>query len=112
MNPGQNKLSWPVDNAGGISTYFRDPDYESALGSAHDAIDIRIPQGSDIVAPADGYVYFVNPPVKGGYGYIALKHPEGFVTVYGHVSEILVSKYDVVKAGQIFARSGGAVGTP
>jgi len=57
-------------------------------------------------------VYYLNTPVQGGYGYIALKHPEGYVTVYGHVSEILVGKYDFVKAGQLFARSGGAIGTP
>jgi hypothetical protein len=54
----------------------------------------------------------MNPPITGGYGYIALKHPEGYVTVYGHISEILVSKYDFVRAGQVFARTGGTVGTP
>lgn len=64
LNPGQNKLNWPVDQIKGISTYFRDPDYMSALGSAHDAIDIRVSQGTDIVAPADGYVYFINEPTE------------------------------------------------
>ncbi len=34
------------------------------------------------------------------------------MTVYGHVSEIRVKKYDFVEAGAVFALSGGAPGTP
>ena len=43
---------------------------------------------------------------------MALKHADGLVTVYGHLSEILVSKYEFVKRGQLIAKSGGAPGTP
>lgn len=43
---------------------------------------------------------------------MALKHANGFVSVYGHISEVLVNKFDFVDAGMIFARSGGAPGTP
>lgn len=59
-----------------------------------------------------GYVYFVNEPTENGYGYLALKHPNGFMTVYGHVSEVLVPKFTFVEAGEVFAKSGGAPGTP
>ncbi len=65
-----------------------------------------MPQGSDIVAPAPGYVYFVQEPAPGRYGYIALKHANGFVTVYGHISEVLVKKFDFVDVGKIFAKTG------
>lgn len=107
----RNPLIWPVA-ASRISTYFHDEWYYKALGSEHEAIDIPMPQSSDIVAPTAGYVYFINPPTKSGYGYIALKHANGFVSVYGHISEVLVNKFDFVDAGKIFARSGGAPGTP
>lgn len=65
-----------------------------------------------MLAPADGYVTYILPPAPGGYSYMALKHADGLLTVYGHLSEILVSKYEFVKRGQPIAKSGGAVGTP
>lgn len=43
---------------------------------------------------------------------MAIKHADGLLTVYGHLSEIEVSKYEFVKRGQLIARSGGAIGTP
>lgn len=43
---------------------------------------------------------------------MAVKHADGLLTVYGHLSEVLVSKYEFVKRGQPIAKSGGAVGTP
>lgn len=107
----QNPLVWPVD-ATRISTYFHDEGYYKELGSEHEAIDVPTPQGTDIVAPIAGYVYFIQEPTPGGYGYIALKHANGFVSVYGHISEVLVKKFDFVDAGKFFARSGGAPGTP
>jgi len=107
----QNPLSWPVD-ATRVSTYFHDEEYFQSLGSEHEAVDLPMPQGSDIVAPAAGYVYFIQAPEPGKYGYIALKHSNGFVTVYGHISEVLVKRFDFIDTGKIFAKTGGAPGTP
>lgn len=101
----QNPFIWPV-KASRISTYFHDEGYRTSFGSEHEGIDVPMPQGSDIVAPAAGYVYFINPPESGRYGYIAIKHANGFVTVYGHISEVLVNKFDFVDIGKIFARTG------
>ncbi len=33
------------------------------------------------------------------------------MTVYGHISELNVEKFDIVERGQIIAQSGGARGT-
>lgn len=106
-----NPFIWPVEPRY-ISSYYRDQSYFDSVGSEHEAIDIPAAQGTEIVAPADGYVYFVNPPVEGGYGYVALKHTNGFLTVYGHVSEVMAERFQFVKAGEPFAKSGGAPGTP
>ena len=43
---------------------------------------------------------------------MAIKHPGGYVTVYGHLSDILVYPYQFVRKGDRIARSGGAPGTP
>jgi len=106
-----NPMKWPMDPRS-ITAFYQDADYFDSVGSSHDAIDIPAEQGSEIKAPMPGYVYFINPPTPNGYGYFALKHPNGFVTVYGHVSEIKVEKFQMVQAGEVIALSGGAPGTP
>ncbi|NRH21162.1 peptidoglycan DD-metalloendopeptidase family protein [Candidatus Gracilibacteria bacterium] len=105
-----NIFSWPVESRR-ITSFFHDSEYYQALRSHHEAIDIGTEQGSDVIAPADGYVYFVLPPLPGGYSYLAIKHRDGYVSVYGHLSEINVEKYEFVKRGQLIAKSGGAPGT-
>ena len=76
---------------------FRDAEYKRLFSTDHDAIDIAVGQGTDIKAPMDGYVLFVQPPVNTGYAYIAIKHTDGLVSLYGHVSEVNVELYDFVK---------------
>lgn len=106
-----NIFSWPVTSRR-ITTYFRDAGYYNYLRSHHDAIDIGMPHGSPIVAPADGYVYYILEPAPGNYSYVAIKHKNGLVTVYGHLSEVNVQPYQFVREGDLIAKSGGAVGTP
>jgi murein DD-endopeptidase MepM/ murein hydrolase activator NlpD/GH24 family phage-related lysozyme (muramidase) len=103
----RNPLLWPVNAIRWISSYFQDPSYDEEVGSSHDAIDIRLPQGTDIKAPADGYITYVKEPIDEWYAYVVLKHTSWLITIYWHVSEVLFKQYDVVKAGEVFARSGG-----
>ncbi len=100
-----NVLSWPLDPTKWLSAYYKDPEYQDVVWSSHDAIDIRTPQWTEIKAPADWYVTFVREPNDSGYAYVVLKHADWFVTVYGHVNEVLVKKYDFVKAWDVFAKS-------
>jgi murein DD-endopeptidase MepM/ murein hydrolase activator NlpD len=106
-----NIFSWPIPSRR-ITAYFRDPSYYATVGAQHDAIDIGTPQGTDVTAPADGYVYYILAPAPGNYSYLAIKHKDGYVTVYGHLSEIDVEPYQFVHAGDIIAKSGGMPGTP
>lgn len=111
VDSGNNPLDWPVSPVLGMSAYFRDADYKKQLGTDHDAIDIITPQATEIKAPMDGYVIYIQPPVNTGYAYVALKHSDGLVTLYGHISKVDVGMYDFVKRGQVFALSGGEYGT-
>jgi len=106
-----NIFLWPVDG-GRISAYFRDAEYYHYLRSHHDAIDIAIAQGSEVVASAPGYIHYILPPMPGGYSFLAIKHPDNYMTVYGHLSEVVVFEWQFVQAGELIAKSGGAVGTP
>ncbi|GAB0174794.1 MAG: hypothetical protein HHAS10_06730 [Candidatus Altimarinota bacterium] len=108
----ENILTWPLDVVTGITTYFRDPSYYREVGSQHDAIDIPAEQGTQVKASLGGYVYYILPPVSGGYSYMAIKHPNGYFTVYGHLSEVLVKPYQFVEQGDVIAKSGGTPGTP
>ncbi len=93
-----------------ITAFFHDPEYKKNLGREHNAVDFFAPQGSDLVAPADGIVEKIGLN-NYGYSYLIIKHDEGFYTVYGHLSEIKVNKGQVVKKGEIIGLTGGTPGT-
>ncbi|MBU0576986.1 peptidoglycan DD-metalloendopeptidase family protein [Patescibacteria group bacterium] len=99
---------WPVP-ANKITAYFHDPDYPAKWGE-HNAIDIRAKQFTNIVAPANGYV-FQTKDNGSGYSYIILAHKGNLVTVYGHVAEIIAQPGTIVQEGELIGLSGGTPGT-
>lgn len=101
---------WPLSPSRGVSAYFHDESYRKAMGMVHQAIDIRALQGTPIHAPADGVVYRVRDNGY-GYSYIILAHGGGFMTVYGHVTEIRVKNGEKIIEGQTIGLSGGTPGS-
>lgn len=74
-------------------------------GAAHNGIDIANSEGTPIVAVADGTVIDSGP--ASGFGqWIRIKHSDGTITVYGHMSTLNVSVGQQVKAGQKIAGMG------
>ena len=72
----------------------------------HSGLDLGAPKGTSIRAALDGTVYFVSYASE-GYGYhLGIDHGGGFVTIYAHCSEILVTEGTQVKAGDIIAKVG------
>ncbi len=100
-----NIFSWPVFPKQWISSYFHDVEYKKEFGSEHKWVDLIVPQWTNIVAPSDAYVIHLKAPVDDSYSYIALKHSDWDVTIYWHVSEIFVDKYDYIKAWEVFAKT-------
>ena len=71
----------------------------------HSGIDISAPQGSKVLATADGVVVFA--AWYGDYGKtVIIRHPSGYLTLYAHLSEIDVKKGQKVKAGDVVGRVG------
>lgn len=103
-------FNWPVKPSRGLSAYFRDSAYKATFGIPHNAIDIPVPQGTPMASSRDGYIYKIKDNGT-GYSYIIMTHTDSFMTVYGHVSEILVKEGQFVKAGDTIALSGGMPGT-
>lgn len=103
-------FDWPLDPFKGLSAYFRDPGYAGHFGVRHNAIDIPAYQGTLVRSTADGVVYKTKDNGY-GYNYIIVAHADGFSSVYGHISKILVSPGEVVSMGSIIGLSGGMPGT-
>jgi len=72
----------------------------------HPGVDIINEVGTPIYAAGDGEVIFAGRTV-GGYGvHLELSHGFGYTTLYGHLSQVLVSIGQKVKRGDLIARSG------
>ena len=94
----------------GASTGLRlNPFYKTEV--AHNGLDIIVPQGSPVYAPADGVVENVVRSSKGEGNTITLAHSGGYMTRYLHLDEIFVERGQRVKRGKKMATvgmSGGA----
>ena len=74
-------------------------------GALHGGIDIANAIGTPILAAADGVVIDAGPTA--GYGmWVKLRHPDGTVTLYGHVNTTLVNIGEQVWAGDQIATIG------
>jgi murein DD-endopeptidase MepM/ murein hydrolase activator NlpD len=102
-------ISWPVEPTYGISAIFQDPEYERYFGLAHNAIDIPALQGTPVTAADDGVVEEVEDNGL-GYNFITVRHT-GYVTLYGHLSKLDVTKGQQVLKGDPLGESGGMPGT-
>ena len=93
---------WPIDDRGVVT---RGTVAGSSGGEPHAGLDIAIPIGTPIRASGGGTVLAAG--VDPSYGLFArLTHPEGFETMYGHASRVLIGVGDTVQAGQVIALSG------
>jgi murein DD-endopeptidase MepM/ murein hydrolase activator NlpD len=72
---------------------------------SHPGIDLAVPVGSDVLATGGGLVREAGQ--DSAYGlFVLIQHPEGYQSMYGHLSRLLVARNDAVQAGQIIALSG------
>ena len=79
--------------------------YGSRSGTIHNGIDIAAPIGTPIFAPESGVVLQAGP--ANGFGLaVYIQHPEGTITVYGHINQYFVTAGQTVTAGQQIAEVG------
>lgn len=71
----------------------------------HPGIDLAVPVGSDVRAAGGGVVREAGQ--DSAYGlYILIQHPQGYQSMYGHLSRLLAGRNEEVRAGQVIALSG------
>ena len=83
-------------------------------GRRNDGINIDASRGEPIHAAADGVVAYAGSAIAIYGGLILIKHGDGWITAYGHAEQILVTRGQAVKRGDIIARAGatGSVNKP
>ena len=83
-------------------------------GRRNDGINIDATRGDPIHAAADGVVAYAGSAIAVYGGLILIKHGDGWITAYGHAEQILVTRGQAVKRGDVIARAGatGSVNKP
>ena len=71
----------------------------------HSGCDFAVPTGTDVLAVADGKV--ANANWGQAYGVQLVQTlPDGTFFIYAHLSKTFVKPGDVIKAGEVIAKSG------
>ncbi|BCS85548.1 peptidase M23 [Prevotella herbatica] len=80
--------------------------FGSRWGRPHKGLDIKVYIGDSIRAAFSGKVRIVRYEAAGYGKYIVIRHPNGLETIYGHLSEQLVSENQTVRAGEVIGLGG------
>lgn len=101
---GTSTFRWPV--SGKVIT-----DFPASKGTG---INIEVPEGTAIRAAESGSVIYVGDAVEGYGNLILIKHDNGFVSAYAHLSRATVSKGTNVNRGDLIGNAGmtGSVNKP
>lgn len=75
----------------------------------HNGLDLRAARRTPVKSTADGVVRYIQDKNEGTLGRVVIiSHNYGFETAYGHLRFVDVKTGDVVKKGQVIARSGNS----
>lgn len=101
---------WPV--VGEITCVFHCPDYPFRAIFEHPGLDVAVSYGTPVAAADSGYVSIAHFDGTTAYAFVTIMHAEGYGTVYGHLSNVVVTADQYVTKGDIIGYSGGVPGTP
>jgi murein DD-endopeptidase MepM/ murein hydrolase activator NlpD len=93
---------WPLDERGYVT---RGQAAANGAEEEHPGIDIAVPVGSMVRASGGGVVLQTGSHEEYGY-FVLLEHPEGYQSMYGHLSRILAVQGMRARAGEVIALSG------
>ena len=99
--PGVPQL-WPLDETGYVT---RGQVKAGGRDEAHPGIDIAVSVGSPVRASGGAVVRKRGEEPEYGL-FVLLEHVDGYQTMYGHLSRILVAAGDSVASGQVIGLTG------
>lgn len=77
-------------------------------GRRNDGINIGATMGAPVAAAADGVVAYAGSELTAYGGLILIRHSDTWTTAYGNASELLVTRGQAVRQGQVIARAGAS----
>ncbi|WP_339904323.1 peptidoglycan DD-metalloendopeptidase family protein [uncultured Cyclobacterium sp.] len=84
---------------------FQSPIIENGIPKIHTGVDYAVPIGHPIIAVNEGFV--LEAGEIPGYGKaVAIRHSNGTTSLYAFLSEIIVSKGETVRRGELIGESG------
>ncbi|MDR0787319.1 MAG: M23 family metallopeptidase [Gemmatimonadota bacterium] len=92
--------SWPLTQRGYITQ-----EHLGKIPGEHPGIDIAVPEGNYIRASGGGVVTEAGEDQIYGK-YVRIRHADGYETVYGHASDLFVTRDDEVARHQVIALTG------
>lgn len=106
----KGNLPWPVANGtiGKNGTFGKHVHPDLKTVTQNTGVDIRTRAGSNVFAVADGEVAAISF-IPGFGNILIINNYSGFHTVYAHLSDILVSRSDKVRKGEVIAHSGESI---
>lgn len=76
-------------------------------GRLHAGIDLKVYTGDTIYSAFDKGIVRIKRFNRRGYGnYVVVRHENGLETLYGHMSKVLVSEGDSLRAGDVIGLGG------
>ena len=102
----RQRFVWPVH--GPITTHFgAERIYSGVSGGPHSGVDVGVPQGTPVYAPADGVITLVaDHPFTLEGNLLMMDHGLNVNSAFLHLSKIIVQKGDVIHQGQLLGYSG------
>jgi len=72
----------------------------------HTGLDMGVIEGSEVCAIMSGKVIIANTGDTGYGNYIVINHGSGFVSLYAHLSKIMINEGDCIVKGDTIGKSG------
>lgn len=92
-----------LPHRGRVTSHFG---WRPRFGRWHYGVDIGLRTGDNILSAWRGQVRVCGWDPRGYGYYVVVRHDNGFETVYGHLSKILVEEDQGVEAGEVIGRGG------
>ena len=97
---GSSSLRWQWPLRGDVVQRF------SGKSETSKGVDIAAKPGSNVLAAAKGQIVYAGNGIQGYGNLLIIKHNDTYLSAYAYNSRLLVGEGDIVKSGQVIARSG------
>ncbi len=101
---GRGRFIWPL--RGDVISDFG----PKGTGQRNDGLNIRVSTGEPVRAAAAGDVVYAGDQVPGFGNLVLVKHADGWVTAYGHMSRVDVKMQQKITQGQQIGQAGSTGG--